>query len=51
MEHIKALARLESLEVMEKMPRPKASSFAVSNDCEICVPLEGLVDIEAERRR
>ena len=51
LEHIKALSRLGSLEITDKMPRPKASSFAVFGDCEICVPLEGLVDLEAERKK
>jgi len=50
-EHIKALSRLGSLEITDKMSRPKASSFAVFGDCEICVPLEGLVDIEAEKKK
>jgi len=51
LEYIKNLAKLESLELAEKLKRPKASSTAVFGDCEICVPLEGLVDIEAERKK
>ena len=49
--YIKNLAKLESLEISEKLKRPKASSVAVFGDCEICVPLEGLVDIEAEKKK
>ncbi|MDD5073084.1 MAG: valine--tRNA ligase [Candidatus Omnitrophica bacterium] len=51
LDYIKNLGRLESLEVTEKLKRPKASSVAVFGDCEICVPLEGLVDIEAEKKK
>ncbi len=50
-EYIKNLARLESFEVTEKLVRPKLSSVAVFGECEICVPLEGLVDLEAETRK
>ncbi len=51
LDYIKNLGRLESLEVTEKLKRPTASSVAVFGDCEICVPLEGLVDIEAEKKK
>ncbi|MFA6356441.1 MAG: valine--tRNA ligase [Candidatus Omnitrophota bacterium] len=50
-EYIKGLARLESLDISDKLVRPKASSVAVFGDCEICVPLEGLVDLESEKRK
>ena len=51
LDYIKNLARLGSLEVTDKLKRSKASSVAVFGDCEICVPLEGLVDIEAEKKK
>lgn len=51
LDYIKDLARLESFEVVEKLKRPKACSVAVFGDCEICVPLDGLVDIEAEKKK
>ncbi|OGX29946.1 MAG: valine--tRNA ligase [Omnitrophica WOR_2 bacterium RIFCSPLOWO2_12_FULL_51_24] len=51
LDYIKNLAKLESLEVAEKLKRPKASSISVFGDCEICVPLDGLVDIEAEKKK
>ena len=50
-EYIKGLARLESLDISDRLTRPKASSVSISGDCEICVPLEGLVDLESEKRK
>jgi valyl-tRNA synthetase len=50
-DHIKSLAKAESVEVSGKPERPKASSVAVFGDCEIAVPLEGLIDLDAERKR
>ncbi len=49
--YIKTLAKVESLEIGQKLKRPKASSVAISGGCEIYVPLEGLIDLEAEKRR
>ena len=51
LDYIKNLAKLESIEVVDNLGRPKASSLAVFGDCQICVPLEGLVDIEAEKKK
>ena len=50
-DYIKSLARVGSLEIGQRLKRPKAYSVAVFGDCEICVPLEGLVDIEAEKKK
>jgi len=33
------------------LTKPKASASAVINDCEIFIPLEGLIDLEIERQR
>jgi valyl-tRNA synthetase len=45
-----ALARAD-LEVDPAATRPPRSAVAVVEECEIYVPLEGLVDVDAERQR
>lgn len=50
-DYIKSLAKVESLEAGRNARGPKASSVAVFGNCEIFVPLEGLIDFEAERKR
>lgn len=49
--YIKNLAKVESIEISKKARRPKASSVAIFGNCEICVPLEGLIDLDAERAK
>ncbi len=49
--YIKYLAKAESVELCKKLKRPKSSSVVVFGDCEICVPLEGLINLEAERAK
>ena len=46
-----ALARLESLEAGPAVKGPRASGTAVVRGCEVFVPLEGVVDFEAELAR
>jgi len=48
-EIIKELARLESIEYVDKAEKPAASS--VIEDVEIYLPLAGLIDIEKEKSR
>jgi valyl-tRNA synthetase len=50
-EHIKRLARIEELQVVEKLETRKGSARAVVGVCEIAVPLEGLIDFDRERAR
>jgi valyl-tRNA synthetase len=50
-QYITALAKLESLEAGEKLPRPKQSAVAVAAGIEIFVPLAGLIDFEKEKQR
>jgi len=45
------LARLEGLEVGAGLAKPHASAVAVVRDLEVFVPLEGLIDVEAEKSR
>jgi valyl-tRNA synthetase len=49
--HIKRLARLEELQVVEELEIRKGSARAVVGASEIAIPLEGLVDFEKERAR
>jgi valyl-tRNA synthetase len=50
-EYIKKLARVENLIAESSFEKPKLSASAVIKDCEIFVPLEGLIDLDAERTR
>jgi valyl-tRNA synthetase len=50
-EYIKKLARVVNLTADLEIEKPKASVSAVIKDCEIFIPLEGLIDLEIERTR
>jgi len=45
------LAKIEELVVEEKVSKPKATATAVVKGVEVFVPLEGLIDLAAERKR
>ncbi|MGE0105018.1 MAG: valine--tRNA ligase [Blastocatellales bacterium] len=49
--HIRRLARLESLEVVEDLGPARGSARAVISGATIDVPLEGLIDFEKEKAR
>ncbi|GAB1348805.1 hypothetical protein MASR1M107_10180 [Ignavibacteriales bacterium] len=48
---IKKLAKVEEIVAGNETIKPPKSASAVIKDCEIYVPLEGLIDIEVERTR
>jgi len=50
-EYVKKLAKVDELKVEADLQKPKASASAVLNDCEIFIPLEGLIDLEVERQK
>src|ERR1035437_1442039 len=50
-EYIKKLARVMNLTADPRIEKPKASASAVIKDCEIFIPLEGLIDFDIERGR
>ncbi|MBT8380237.1 MAG: valine--tRNA ligase [Ignavibacteria bacterium] len=50
-EYIKKLAKVEELSFGEKIEKPKACASAVVKSSEIYVPLEGLIDLNVERKR
>ena len=50
-EYIKKLAKVDNLMVDMNLEKPKGSISAVLKDCEIFVPLEGLIDINKEKER
>jgi valyl-tRNA synthetase len=50
-EYIKKLARVVNLTADPEIEKPKASVSAVIKDCEIFIPLEGLIDLDIERTR
>ncbi len=49
--HIKRLARIESLHLVDRLETTRGSARAVVTGAEIAVPLEGLVDFDKERAR
>ena len=50
-EYIKKLARISEMTVDANLNKPRASASAVINNCEIYIPLEGLIDLEVEKSR
>ncbi len=50
-DHIKRLARLEDLQLVEQLDVQKGSARAVASGAEIAVSLEGLIDFEKEKAR
>ena len=50
-DYIKKLAKVENLTVDKDLAKPKASTSAVLTECEIYIPLEGLIDLDKERER
>jgi valyl-tRNA synthetase len=50
-EYIKKLAKVENLSVDKNLLKPKGSVSAVLKDCEIFVPLEGLIDLDKEKEK
>jgi valyl-tRNA synthetase len=49
--YIKSLAKLENLEAVESAQKPHGSASAVIPNGEIYVPLEGIIDLEVEKKR
>jgi valyl-tRNA synthetase len=45
---VKALARIEAIDILEQGKRPKGAASYIFNEIEIYVPLAGLVDIDQE---
>ncbi|MFN0086354.1 MAG: valine--tRNA ligase [Blastocatellia bacterium] len=50
-DHIKRLARVEDLRLVDRLPELKGAARAVTASFEVAVPLEGLVDFDKERLR
>jgi valyl-tRNA synthetase len=46
--YIKDLAKIDVLEIGQKLKRPKSSAVAVISGMEIFIPLEGIIDIKKE---
>ncbi|MCQ9208317.1 MAG: valine--tRNA ligase [Omnitrophica bacterium] len=49
--YIKDLAKIETLEIGQKLKRPKSCAVAVMADTEIFVPLAGIIDVKKEAKR
>jgi valyl-tRNA synthetase len=50
-EYFRSLAKIEKMTIGEKIKKPPLSASAVISGGEIFIPLEGLIDVEAERKR
>ena len=50
-DYIKKLAKIEQIKIDKNLVKPKASVSAVVKDSEIYIPLEGLIDLDVERKR
>jgi valyl-tRNA synthetase len=50
-EYLTELGRIDKLIVGKDIKRPNLSASAVIRDCEIFIPLEGLIDVDKERQR
>lgn len=51
LEYIKKLVKAKNITVDNNLVKPKASASKVINNCEIYIPLEGIIDLELERNR
>jgi len=51
LEYIKKIVRAKNTTVDSKLEKPKASASKIINNCEIYIPLEGIIDLELERNR
>jgi valyl-tRNA synthetase len=49
--HIRHLAKVSELTLIDQEPRPAQSAAAVVQDFELFVPLEGLIDFPKEKAR
>ncbi|MFA3783456.1 valine--tRNA ligase [Melioribacteraceae bacterium 4301-Me] len=49
--YIKSLVKIDGLETNSQMKKPKTSASAVIKNCEVYIPLEGIIDINIERAR
>ncbi len=49
--YIKSLAKVEGLAFGKEIEKPKGSASSILKDCEIFVPLEGVIDLDVERER
>lgn len=50
-ENIRVLGKVENLTIDADLKKPVPSASAVIRDAEIFIPLEGVIDLDAERRR
>lgn len=49
--YIKSLSKIEKLESGEDVKKPEGSASVILNDCEIFVPLSGIIDLKIEKER
>lgn len=49
--YIKSLGRIDELNYGKEAEKPSGSASAVIKDCEIFIPLEGIIDLAIERER
>ena len=50
-ENIRILGKIDTLTIDHEVTKPVPSASAVIRDAEIFIPLEGVIDVDAERKR
>jgi len=50
-DYIKSIAKIDELEFGENIKKPEGSASTILNDCEIFIPLKGIIDLEVEKER
>ena len=50
-ENIRILGKIETLTIDQEVSKPVPCASAVIRDAEIFIPLEGVIDLDAERKR
>jgi len=51
LDYVKKLGKAKNITVDENLTKPNASASKVLNNCEIYIPLEGIIDLDVERSR
>ena len=49
--YIQSLAKIDQLESGEDVVKPEGAASVIMNDCEIFVPLKGIINLDVERER
>jgi valyl-tRNA synthetase len=51
LDYIKSLGKVGEVKIGKNIKKPKLSASAVVKDCDVYIPLEGIIDIDVEKKR